>query len=271
MHKVEKITNFLKEKLNIKEGATALVISNTFSAFENMLEDKKSVNFCDVEGMLTLYDDTKENKFVYGKFLNKEVLLVIGRIHYNYGYTLEDVSNLIFVLKELGCNKILYTNTMASLSPKIKVGDVVLATDFINFTGRNPLYNLTYRKYGNTLIDMNEPYDVNLIDKIILVSKKEMGIKIKKGIIAESAGPSLETVSEAKMLHNMGASFLAFNVAVETISAKYANIPFVLLGIVTNNSTLFSSSKIDYKEIEFNKKVAASYFIQLLEKLIENL
>lgn len=268
-HIVDEVVKNIKSKVKVSSHLTAVILGTSFSDFLSDLEGKTEITFKDV-GLKVLGTDVKENKFVFGKVGNKPVVVVLGRLHYNFGYENVDIANLIFILKELGCENLVLTASVGSTNSKMKVGDIVTATDHINLTSRNPLYSNAYDKYGNLFIDMTEPYSKPLIDELKTVAK-DLGLKVKAGVVAEFNGPTAETFAESKMMKIMGADFTGFNVCNEVIACKYAKLPVVLFALVTNYGTCFSENKIKHEDIEYNRMCAKAYFLDLLREFVMSL
>lgn len=268
---VDSIVEYINKKVNVKLHSTALILGSGFFKFLDYVEEKEELYFRDIPNFKVLGEDIKENKFVFGRIKNKDVVIVLGRIHFNYGYETSDIANLIFILKELGCDNLVISASLGSLNPKIKVGDIVTATDHINFTGRNPLYKCDYNKYGNLFVDMLSPYGVKMIDTLVRAAKYELGLKVKKGVIIEFNGPSVETVSESRFSKLIGADFTGFNVVNEVIASKYCGLPVVLVGLITNYGSYFSENGVKHEDIVHNRAYASNYYLSLIEKLIEKL
>lgn len=270
-HLVDEIVDFIGQKVDVKRHSIGIILGSGYADFLNFVEDKVEIAFSDIPNFKALGKDAENNKFVFGKYKNKDVIISSGRLHYNLGYSPEDIANYIFVLKELGCEKLVITSSVGSLNSKIRVGDIVTAVDHINFTGRNPLYNCKYTKYGNLFVDMLSPYDEQLIDTLTRTSKCEMGIKVKKGTLVEFDGPSVETYSESKFSRLIGADFSGFYMCNEVISAKYCKLPVVLLALVTNYGASFTQASIRHEDIAYNRSCGLKYYIELLKRLIMKL
>lgn len=271
MAEVSKIVDYISKKVEDTKGSIGIILGTCYADFLDEIEDKVEINFADIPNIRALGTDKEENKFVFGKIQGKKVVVLLGRLHYYLGYKYEDIATPIFVFKELGCEKLIISSSVGVIYHKIKVGDIVTITDHINLTGRNPLYASTYDKYGHRFVDMIEPYDEQMIDTLIYTAKKEMSIKVKKGVVIEFPGPSAETVSESKLANFVGADVIAFNVVCEVIAAKYCNLPVCVYGLATNYASAFTNDKIKHEDIVYNRKCASNYYLELLTRFIKNI
>lgn len=267
---IEKIVNYIKEKVEINAPSIGVILGACFSDFVDEIENKKEILFADIPDLKTLGSDRQENKFIFGTIKGKNIIMIMGRLHYSLGYEVSDIATPIFILKELGCEKLILCSSIGAISKKIKVGDIVTFDDHINLTGRNPLYNCKY-EYGHKFIDMSNAYDAEMIDTLIYTAKKEMAIKVKRGIFAEFPGPSAETVAESHFADIIGADVMGFNVCNEVIAAKYCGLPVASYSLVTNYVSAYTNNKIKHEDIVYNRKCASSYYLELLVRFISNL
>ena len=118
---------------------------------------------------------------------------------------------------------------------------------------------------------MSNAYDEQMIDTLIYTAKKEMAIKVKRGVLAEFPGPSAETVAECQFADQMGADVMGFNVCSEIIAAKYCKLPVVVYALVTNYVSAYTNNKIKHEDIVYNRKCASAYYLELLSRLVTNL
>ena len=268
MHRIDSVVKYIKGKVKTQDRTVGIVLGNGFSDFLSKIEWKEEIPFSTIPNLNSIGKDKENNKFVFGKIGGRSVVVVLGRLHYNLGYNISDISDVIFILKELGCEKLILTASMGSINPKIHVGDIATVVDHINLTGRNPLYKCDYNKYGNVFADMLSPYDEQSINSLLITAKKEMNINVKTGIFVEFPGPSSETYSEALMAKKMGADFTGFNVCNEVIAAKYCDLPVVVFGLITNYGACLTANKIRHEDIVYNRGVSSGYYLDLLSRFV---
>ena len=269
---VNKIALYLNKNLKDSyKGSIGIILGASFSDFVDEIAVEKEFLLKDIDGINCIGKDREQNKIIFGQINGKKIILMLGRLHFNFGYSQEDVLKTVFLLKELGCEKLILTASVGAISKNLKVGDIVTFRDQINLTGRNPLYSYIENKYGNTFIDMITPYDEQLINSLIYTAKKEMSIKVKNCVIVEFPGPSAETVSESHISQLLGGDVVGFNVCNEVIACKYCSFPVVGFALVTNYGSAFTNNKIKHEDIVYNRKCASNYYLELLTRFIKNL
>ena len=156
-----------------------------------------------------------------------------GRFHYYEGYSLQQVTFPIRVMKMLGADTLVVTSAVGGLNPQFQLADVVILEDHINLLPDNPLRGVNDDELGPRFPDMSEPYTLDLVERARLTAL-ELGVSAHKGVLVVVAGPNLETRAEYRMLRQMGADIVGMSTAPEIIVAKHAGMKTVGFSIVTD-------------------------------------
>ncbi|MGZ8559923.1 MAG: purine-nucleoside phosphorylase, partial [Chitinophagaceae bacterium] len=139
-----------------------------------------------------------KGQLIFGTLEGLPVVAMQGRFHYYEGYTMQQVTLPIRVMKELGLEYLLLSNAAGGLNADYRKGDLVIAEDHINLMPDNPLRGAG-DVFGNRFVDMSEPYSKelqNLLEKAFAMND----IPVKKGVYAAVMGPNLETRAEYRWL-----------------------------------------------------------------------
>ncbi|MBR6253229.1 MAG: purine-nucleoside phosphorylase [Clostridia bacterium] len=200
-------------------------------------------------------------KLVFGQIYDKNVVIMVGNVHYYEGYSMQDVVFPIRVFALLGIEDIIFTTSAGGISPKYKTGDIVLITDHINLSFESPLRGPNCSILGNRFPSLKDCYSKSLMDVAKKVSY-EIGVNLQEGVYAFVTGPQYETNAEVKMLSTLGASMVGMSTVPEVIAATHSGMEILALACITNsagdlgdmperNEILESASKIeeDYKAI----------------------
>lgn len=205
-------------------------------------------------------------QLVCGTLHGVPLVAMEGRFHYYEGYSLQEVTFPIRVMKALGADTLLVTSAVGGMNPQFKLADIVILEDHINLLPDNPLRGVNDDELGPRFPDMSEPYSRDLVD-LAQATALELGISAHKGVLVVVAGPNLETRAEYRMLRQMGADIVGMSTAPEIIVAKHAGMKTVGFSVVTD---MCLPDALEEANIEKILAVAADGGAKL-EKLISTL
>ncbi len=171
--------------------------------------------------------------FVLGTLGGKPVAALEGRYHYYEGYSLEEITLPVRVLKALGVECILFSNAAGGLSPHFRAGDIMIISDHINLMGVNPLVGPNDEALGPRFPDMCEPYDLKLVSALEAIAL-QCGIRATRGVYVALTGPCLETRAEYRMLRILGADAVGMSTVPEVIAAVHAGVKSVGISCITD-------------------------------------
>jgi len=174
-----------------------------------------------------------QGNLVFGSLGGKSVVSMQGRLHYYEGYTMQEVTFPVRVMRALGAEEVIVANAVGGMSPHLELGDIVVVTDHINLMGDNPLIGWNDERLGPRFPDMSEPYHRRgreLFETLAL----EVGIPVRRAVLAAVAGPNLETAAEYRFLRRIGADVVGMSMVPETIVAIHEGMRVLGLAVVTD-------------------------------------
>ena len=194
-----------------------------------------------------------QGKLIFGKLAGKNVVCMQGRFHFYEGYTMQEVTFPIRVMKLLGIEKLIVSNASGGLNPNFKESDLMLIEDHISlFLPANPLIGKNIM--GDRFPDMSEPYSQTMIHQALEIAEKHHITNIKKGVYVSVTGPNLETKAEYRMLRMLGADAVGMSTVPEVIVARQMEIPVFGISVITD---LCIPETLQIADI--NKILAAAY------------
>lgn len=204
---------------------------------------------------------------VLGHLGGKPVAALEGRYHYYEGYTLEEITLPLRVLKGLGIEVAVFSNASGGLNPQYRSGDLMIIEDHINLMGVNPLIGPNDDSLGPRFPDMIEPYDRVLIQRLEDLAL-EMGVRTHRGVYAAMTGPTLETRAEYRMLRILGADVIGMSTVPEVLVAVHSGLRSVGLSCVTDMCLPDALKPVDIDAILRVAGEAEPRMTQLVERLI---
>ena len=209
-------------------------------------------------------------ELVVGRLSGKKVVAMNGRSHYYEGYSMEDVTFPLRVMRYLGAKRLIVSNAVGGMNPFHSRGDIVLIADHINLMGDNPLIGPNDDTIGTRFPDMSEPYSERLLS---LAEKTaiELKIKVHRGIFVAVAGPNLETRAEYRFLRGIGADTVGMSTVPEVIAARHMNMEVLGLSIVTDLCLPDALAPADHIEIMKAAQKAEPRLTRLVKEVLKRL
>ena len=177
--------------------------------------------------------ESHHGKLIFGTLGNKKVVAMQGRFHYYEGYTMQQVTFTVRVMKFLGVETMLVSNAAGALNPQFSRESVMIITDHINLLGDNPLIGMNDDTLGPRFPDMSEPYSKKLIAMAEQVAL-DLKIKTERGVFVALPGPNLETRAEYRFLRLIGADAVGMSTVPENIVANHMGLQVLGFSIITD-------------------------------------
>ena len=204
-----------------------------------------------------------------GRFaVNEKVLCMQGRFHYYEGYSMEEVTFPIRVMKETGIETLLVTNASGGVNKGFSCGDFMVIKDHINFMGANPLRGKNMDDFGPRFPDMSNAYDRKLREEIEKTAHN-LGIALKTGVYMAFSGPSFETPAEIKMARAMGADAVGMSTVPEVIIANHCGMKVMGISLITNMASGVTGEPLSHEEVMETGERVKPVFMKLVEALVE--
>ncbi len=269
MEKIKETLNYLRNKIDNFKPEIAIVLGSGLGVFCDDISGV-SIKYSEIPNFLTSGILGHKGELVYCKIFEKNCVIMHGRFHYYEGYSMQDCTFWIKVLKMAGVKTLIITNAAGGINKGFNIGDIVLINDHINFMGTNPLIGRNNNSLGERFPDMSNVYDFNLRN----LAKKcayDLNIEIKEGVYLATTGPSYETAAEIKAFSILGADVVGMSCVPEAIVSNYLKINTLAFSIVTNFATGISKNKLSHDEVLLTGKKAGLKLSSLIKKIINKI
>ena len=174
-----------------------------------------------------------KGQLVCGTLGGKRVVAMEGRFHFYEGYSLQQITFPVRVMKALGCDTLIVSNACGGMNPQYAAGDIMLIEDHINLLGDNPLIGPNDDALGERFPDMCFAYDRDLLALAKAVAVKEQ-IAVQQGVFVAVAGPNLETRAEYRFLRAIGADCVGMSTVPEVIVAVHSKMRAMGISVITD-------------------------------------
>ena len=174
-----------------------------------------------------------KGQLVFGKISGKPVVVMEGRFHLYEGYTAQQVTYPVRIMKALGAEILIISNAAGGMNATYAAGDLMVISDHINLMGVNPLIGPNDDRFGVRFPDMSAPYDERLIQSAEQIARKEK-IRLHRGVYVAVAGPNLETRAEYRFLRGIGADAVGMSTVPEVLVGVHAQMRVFAVSCITD-------------------------------------
>jgi purine-nucleoside phosphorylase len=211
--------------------------------------------------------ESHHGKLIYGKVKGRTVLAMQGRFHFYEGYSMQQITMPVRVMKMLGVKYLLISNAAGNINLQWKKGALMLLDDHINLQTENPLRGKNHDALGLRFPDMSQPYSKRLNEKAIQIAK-EKSIPLNVGVYAAVTGPNLETRAEYRFLRIIGADAVGMSTVPEVIVANHAGLPCCAVSVLTDDCDPDNLKSVNIDEIIAVARTAEPKLTELFVSLI---
>jgi purine-nucleoside phosphorylase len=245
----------------------AVVLGSGLGGFASELDNATAIPFAEIPHFVQPTAIGHTGRLVIGTIDGVPVAVMQGRPHAYEGYTSEEVTFPIRALGRFGISTLILTNAAGGIRETWEQGQLVLISDHINLTGRNPVLGPNDDRFGLRFFDMSEAYSLAL-RRIAQAAALEEGYVLDEGVYIGLLGPSFETPAEIRALRTLGADLVGMSTVQETIVARHMGIEVLGISCVTNMAAGIQTEPLSHIEVlETGKRVEAT-LARLLTRVI---
>lgn len=261
--------DFLRNK-GLHNSEVGIVLGTGLGKLINEIEIEVEIPYEEIPNFPVATVEFHSGKLIYGKLEGKQVLAMSGRFHYYEGYTMQQITFPIRVMKFLGVKKLLLSNAAGCMNLDWKKGDLMLLDDHINLLPDNPLFGKNMDELGPRFPDMSAPYDPKLNTHLKQIAS-DLNIPLHEGVYVAVGGPNLETRAEYRMLRMLGADAVGMSTVPEVIVANHMEMPCCCVSVLTDECDPDNLKPVDINDIIATAEKAEEKMILLFKNLIAKL
>ncbi|MES2764797.1 MAG: purine-nucleoside phosphorylase [Bacteroidota bacterium] len=266
---IQTTTTFLKGRFKNKP-TVGIILGTGLGRLANEIDAEIIIPYEEIPNFPHSTVESHKGKLIIGTLGGKQVIAMQGRFHYYEGYSMQQITFPVRVMKSLGVETLVVSNACGAMNPLFKKGDVMLMTDHINLLGDNPLIGVNDNELGPRFPDMSEPYSQRLL-KLAEEIAIDLKIKVQKGVYVAVAGPNLETRAEYRFLRTIGADVVGMSTVPENIVARHMNMEVLGVSIITDECFPDSLKAVTLAEVLEAAALAEPKMTELLKEFIAQL
>ncbi len=261
---------YLKRKIGDFEPQVGIVLGTGLGGLVKDIDVSHSIMYSSIPNFPISTLEFHSGKLIFGTLKGKKVVAMQGRLHFYEGYSMQQITFPIRVLKGLGIKQLLVSNAAGSLNPAFKKGDLMIISDHINLQPESPLRGINDSDFGPRFPDMSEPYKNSLIAEGLKIAKAA-NITCHQGVYIAVTGPNLETKAEYKYLRIIGGDAVGMSTVPEVIVANHMNLPVFAISVLTDEGFPEDLKPVSLEEIIATASKAEPKMTTILSELISTL
>ncbi len=233
----ERAASIIRERTAL-QTKVGVVLGSGLGGLADLVVDSTTIAYEEIPGWPRSTVEGHSGQLVIGHLEGCPVVLQRGRAHLYEGYTAQQVTFPIRVMRFLGVETVILTNAAGGVNPAYAVGDVMVLNDHINFVGMvgvNPLIGPNDNALGERFIGMAQAYDRDLRG-LARRAAAEAGVPVQEGVYACVSGPNFETPAEIRMLRLLGADAVGMSTVHEVLVARHMTMRVLAMSAVTNSA-----------------------------------
>lgn len=263
---VQETVSFIQSKFSFTPEY-GVILGSGLGGFTEDIQIEFSIPYSEVPNFPISTVQGHKGALVFGTIGSKKVVAMQGRFHYYEGYDMKQVTFPVRVMKILGVTKLIVSNASGGVNPNYKIGSVILIKDHINMMPEHPLRGKNDERFGPRFLNMSEPYSKSMIQKAKEIAASSQ-IDVKEGVYMALQGPTFETLSEYRMVKNIGADCVGMSTVPEVIVARHMDMEVFGLSVITDMGDEENIEEVNHLEVLKAAEKAEPSVRKLIKELI---
>jgi len=268
LDKINQAVSFLKEA-GIQDPEIGIVLGTGLGKMVNSIDISCSIDYDKIPYFPLSTVESHTGKLIFGTLQGRKLLAMQGRFHYYEGYTLQQVTFPVRVMKKLGVRCLLLSNAAGAMNPGFKKGSLMLIDDHISLLPDNPLRGSHQEEFGPRFPDMSRPYSPKINDYLVRIARRE-NIVLHQGVYLAVMGPNLETRAEYRMFRNF-ADAVGMSTAPEVIVANQIGLPCSAISVLTDECDPDNLVPATLQDILETAAKAETQLVRIFSSLVREL
>ena len=264
---IKQCADFIAQRTRAFDPEVGIILGTGLGDFADHIDVKYAIDYKDIPGFPVSTVEGHKGRLIFGMIEGRRAVAMQGRFHYYEGYTMQQVTFPVRVLKLLGIRCLFVSNASGGINTSFRVGDLMVITDHINLMP-NPLIGRNMSEFGPRFPDMHHCDDRELIARATAIAEEE-GIKLQYGVYVGGTGPTFETQAEYRYFKAIGGDAAGMSTVPEVIVARHMGVPVFGVSVITNCG--LSDEAGDHEDVQRQGAKAGRRMAVLFRRMIKNL
>ena len=248
----------------------AVILGSGLGGYAEALENPTFLAYQDIPGFPVSTAPGHAGRWCAGTLHGKRVCMMQGRFHAYEGYDLREVTLPVRVMKRLGVKTLIVTNASGGVNTSFTPGDLMLMTDFINLSGKNPLTGPNLDEFGPRFPDMSRVFDRDYMElfRSVCADAQE---NVREGVYFYCMGPNYETPAEIRAMRTLGADAVGMSTVPECIAARHCGMRILGITLITNMAAGILDKPLSGEEVIEAGNAASKRFVSHVAEFLKRM
>ncbi len=241
----------------------AIILGSGLGGLARQVQNPVTLAYRDLPGFPELTVAGHAGQLIIGNLGGVPVIVLNGRKHFYETSDAYPLKTMIRAVRAAGVETLFLSNAAGSLRPHIKVSELMLITDHINFMGLNPLVGPNDEAFGPRFFSMTDAWDPGLCAKLRTVAQ-QTGVTLHQGVYVAFRGPSFETPAEIRAVQGWGGDAVGMSSVPDCLIARHCGLKVAGVSCITNMGAGLSAENLTHSHTLENAGKGAGAFEKLV-------
>jgi len=229
---ISETLEFIRRKTQIVPRV-GIILGTGLGNLAEEVEIEDSLAYAQLPHFPVSTTESHRGRLILGRMRGQPVVVMQGRFHYYEGYSLQQITLPVRVMKAMGAEYLLLSNASGGLNPLFRETNLMLVSDHINLLPDHPLRGTHYPAWGSRFPDMGQAYDEDL-RRLARAVASVHSIDLHEGVYVAVQGPALETPAEYRYLRMIGGDAVGMSTVPEVIVARQMGMRCMAISVITD-------------------------------------
>ena len=238
----------IRDRLGDFIPKVAMVLGSGLGYMGDEVEGAVAIDYLDIPNFKASTAPGHKGRLVFGTLEGQRVAVMQGRTHHYEGYSYEEVSYAVRVLRLLGCDTLIVTNAAGCVNTSWQAGDLMLITDHIKMFSESPLRGENLPEFGVRFPDASHLYTPRL-QELARQTAQDVGIPLREGVYFYCYGPQYETPAEVRAARILGGDAVGMSTAPEVVVAGHCGMEVLGITLLSNMAAGILDQPLSEQEV----------------------
>ena len=261
---------YIRAQIGDFRPRVAMILGSGLGFLGDEVENATAVSYRDIPHFKASTAPGHKGQLVFGTLEGRNVAVMQGRMHHYEGYSYEEVTYAVRVLRLLGCEVLIVTNAAGCVNTDWNAGDLMLITDHIKMFSESPLRGENLPEFGVRFPDASRLYTPRL-QQLARETAAELSIPLREGVYFYCYGPQYETPAEIRAARVLGGDAVGMSTAPEVIVAGHCGMEVLGLTLLSNMAAGILDQPLSEQEVLQAGEAAREKFSGLIRACLREL